>query len=239
MRNVAALTKRELVACFLSPIAYVVLTVFVFLPGIVVAEQIIARRSVADLAPAMKLMAWQLLFIAPMLTMRLFAEEFRSGTIEPLLTAPVTTLEVVVAKYLASLMFLLVAFVPTFVYPAVLFQLGRPDPGPIVASYLGLYLLGAYCLAVGMVASACVRTQVSAAVVTIVLLLTLQSLGALVPTDAVDPLSKAVRYLDFWGHCTEGFLRGIIDTRDVFFFVSHSVFCVFLTTVIVTVRRWG
>ena len=131
------------------------------------------------------------------------------------------------------------AFVPTFVYPAVLFQLGSPDPGPIVAGYLGLYLLGAYCLAVGMVASACVRTQVSAAVVTIVLLLTLQSLGALVPTDAVDPLSKAVRYLDFWGHCTGGFLRGIIDTRDVFFFVSHSVFCVFLTTVIVTVRRWG
>ena len=67
----------------------------------------------------------------------------------------------------------------------------------------------------------------------------IQSLGALVPTDAVDPLSKAVRYLDFWGHCTDGFLKGIIDTRDVFFFVSHSVFCVFLTTVIVTVRRWG
>ena len=239
MRNVAALTKRELGAYFLSPMAYVILTAFVVLPGYIVAELLIRRLGVADMTVALYYMAWELLFIAPMLTMRLFASEFQSGTIEPLLTAPVTTLEVVLSKYLASLFVLLVMLSPTSVYVAALSWLGRPDPGPIVAGYFGLFLLGAYFLAVGMVASACVRTQVSAAVITIVALLALQNLGALVPSEAVDPLSKAVRYVDCWGHFSDVFVKGIIDTRDVFFFVSSSVYCVYLTTVIVAVRRWG
>ena len=167
MRNVAALTRRELGAYFLSPIAYIVLTVFVLLPGYVLSELLIRRLATADLTPVIHLMGWVLLFISPMLTMRLFADEFQSGTIEPLMTAPVTTLEVVLSKYLASLLFLLTALVPTFLYGAVLCHLGQPDPGPMVAGYLGLFLLGAYFLGVGMVASACVRTQISAAVITI------------------------------------------------------------------------
>lgn len=238
MRNVAALTRRELAAYFLSPMAYVVLTVFVLLPGYVLSEVTIRQLGVADMGPIINLMAWVLLFISPMLTMRLFADEFQSGTIEPLMTAPVNTLEVVLAKYLASLVFLLVALVPTFLYPAALFALGKPDPGPIVAGYFGLYLLGAYFLALGMVASACVRTQVSAAVITIVLLLGLQIVGQVVPTDAVDPLSKAARYLSYWNHYFGVFTKGIVDTRDVVFFVSHIVFFVFLTAVVVAVRRW-
>ena len=144
MRNVAELTRRELAATFLSPIAYIVLVVFVMLPGYVLSEILIRRMATADMTPVVHLMAWVLLFISPMLAMRLFADEFQSGTIEPLMTAPVTTLEVVLSKYLASLFFLLTALVPTFVYAAVLFQIGRPDPGPVLAGYLGLFLLGAY-----------------------------------------------------------------------------------------------
>jgi len=238
MRNVAALTKRELTAYFLSPMAYIILTVFVLVPGYIFYEFTISRWRVADMTVVIHFMSWVLLFISPMLTMRLFADEFESGTIETLMTAPVTTLEVVVSKYLASLFFLLVTLVPTFIYAIVMFAIGDPDPGPIVSSYLGLYLLGAYFLAVGMAASACVRTQVSAAVITIVLLLLLQILGIIVPQDAVDPFSKALRYASYWNHFIGVFTKGIIDTRDVVYFVSTSLFCVFLTTVIVTVRRW-
>ena len=238
MRNVAELTRRELAAMFLSPIAYIVLVVFVLLPGYVLSEVLIRRMATADMTPVVHLMAWVLLFISPMLAMRLFADEFQSGTIEPLMTAPVTTVEVVLSKYLASLFFLLTALVPTFVYAAVLFQIGRPDPGPVLAGYLGLFLLGAYFLAVGMVASACVRTQVAAAVITIVLLLALQTLGTMVPSEATDTLSRVLRYLSYWEHFVAVFARGIIDTRDVVFFVSHCAFCVFLTAVIVAVRRW-
>ena len=237
MRNVATLTKRELIAYFLSPIAYIILTVFILLSGYVFFE-ILTRSQVAEMAGIIGFMGWILLSVSPMLTMRLFADEFQSGTIETLMTAPVTTLEVVRSKYLASLVFLLAMIVPTMVYAAVLFAFGTPDPGPILAGYFGLFLLGAFYLAVGMVASACVRTQISAAVLTFVVLLLMWIMGFLVPRDAVDSFSKALRYISFTGHFFEGFTKGIIDTRDVFYFVTTSLFCIFLTTVIVTVRRW-
>jgi len=185
------------------------------------------------------------IFVLPLLTMRLFSDEFESGTIETLMTAPVTTLEVVLSKYLASLVFLLVLVLPTVLYAAVLFAYGKPDPGPILTGYLGLFLLGALYLAVGMVASACVRTQIGAAVISIVALFLLYILGFIVRPDAVGPVSKALRYISFTTHFFQeepsvpgAFLRGIIDTRDVIYFLTMSLFCIFLTTVLVTVRRW-
>jgi ABC-2 type transport system permease protein len=237
MRNVSALTRRELGAYFLSPTAYIVLTVFVLLTGWIFFDFINAQHE-ASILPVVYFMGWMLLFISPMLTMRLFADEFQTGTIETLMTAPVTTLEVVLSKYLASLFFLLVVLVPPMLYGAILFSVGDPDPGPIVAGYLGLFLLGSYFLALGMVASACVRTQISAAVITIILLLILQILSFIVPAENVDAFSKALRYISYWNHFYGVFTKGVIDTRDVVYFVSVSLFCVFLTTVIVTVRRW-
>ncbi len=237
MRNVATLTKRELIAYFLSPMAYIILTVFLVLIGYLFFEFLTFSRR-ADMTQILGFMGFIWIFILPLLTMRLFADEFDSGTIETLMTAPVGTLEVVLSKYLASLVFLLVLILPTMFYAAILFAFGKPDPGPIVAGYFGLFLLGAFYLAVGMVASACVRTQIAAAVVSIVLLLLLYILGYIVRPDAVGPLSKALRYLSFTHHFFDVFTKGIIDTRDVLYFVTMSLFCVFLTTVIVTVRRW-
>ena len=237
MRNLATLTKRELVAYFLSPMAYIILTVFILLSGYLFFE-IISRIRQAEMTGLIGFMGWLLLSVSPMLTMRLFADEFQSGTIETLMTAPVTTLEVVLSKYLASLMFLLVMIAPTMLYAAILFHYAEPDPGPIVAGYFGLFLLGGFYLAVGMVASACVRTQVSAAIVTFIVLLTLFILGSLVGRDAVDPLSKALRYISFYDHFFEDFTKGVVDTRHVVYFLTMSLFCIFLTTVVVTVRRW-
>lgn len=237
MRNVAALTKRELVAYFLSPMAYIVLTVFILISGYVFFE-ILSISARADMQGIISFMAWLLLFVSPMLTMRLFADEFQSGTIETLMTAPVTTVEVVLSKYLASVVFLLVLIVPTMVYAAILLGFGEPDPGPIVAGYFGLFLVGSFYLAVGMVASACVRTQISAAIITFIVLLTMDILRFLIRSDAVDPLSKALRYICFSNHFFGVFTKGIIDTRDVVYFLSTGIFCIFLTTVIVTVRRW-
>jgi len=237
MRNVAALTKRELVAYFLSPMAYIVLTVFILLSGYIFFEILSLSRQ-ADMTGILSFMAWLLLFVSPMLTMRLFADEFQSGTIETLMTAPVTTVEVVLSKYLASLLFLLAMITPTMLYAAILFAYAEPDPGPIVAGYFGLLLVGGFFLAVGMVASSCVRTQISAAIVTFIVLLSMDILRFLIRPDAVDPLSKALGYLCFSNHFFGVFTKGIIDTRDVVYFLTTSVFCIFLTTVVVTVRRW-
>lgn len=237
MRNVATLTKRELIAYFLSPMAYIILTVFLVLIGYLFFEFLTFSRR-ADMSQILGFMGFIWIFILPLLTMRLFADEFDSGTIETLMTAPVTTIEVVLSKYLASLVFLLVLILPTMLYAAILFAFGKPDPGPVVAGYFGLFLLGAFYLAVGLVASACVRAQIAAAVISIVLLLLLYILGYIIRPEAVDPLSKALRYISFSQHFFGAFTKGIIDTRDVLYFVTTSVFCIFLTTVIVTVRRW-
>ncbi|HUT31928.1 MAG TPA: ABC transporter permease [Planctomycetota bacterium] len=237
MKNVATLTKRELVAYFLSPMAYIILTVFLVLIGYLFFEFLTFSRR-ADMTQILGFMGFIWIFIMPLMTMRLFADEFESGTIETLMTAPVTTFEVVVSKYLAALTFLLVLILPTMLYAATLFVYGKPDPGPIVAGYLGLFLLGAFYLAVGMVASACVRTQIAAAVICIVLLLLLYILGYIIRPEAVDPFSKALRYISFSQHFFGAFTKGIVDTRDVLYFLTTSLFCIFLTTVIVTVRRW-
>jgi ABC-2 type transport system permease protein len=218
--------------------AYVVLTVFVIVPGYIFYEFPVTRLRTASLEQVMNYMSYVLLFISPMLTMRLFAEEFQSGTIETLMTAPVTTLELVLSKYLATLLFLVAMLVPTFAYGAALFALGDPDPGLMVAQYFGLFLLGAHFLAVGMVVSACMRRQVSAAIVTVVLLMVLQTLHFIVPQDALSFTARALRYMSYFGHFYETFMEGFVDTRDLVFFVSTSLFCVFLTAVVVTVRRW-
>lgn len=236
MRNVTALTKRELVAYFLSPMAYVVLTAFLLLSGYVFYSAV-TRTHQAAIAPLIEFLFLLLLLISPLLTMRLFADEFQSGTIETLMTAPVTTAEVVLSKYLAALFFLLVLLVPTMLHAAVLFTLGEPDGGLVVASYLGVFLLGSFFLAAGMVASACVRAQISAAVVTLVALLGLLVLPMLVPQSSTDSFSEALRYLCYTPHFEE-FTKGIVDTRDVVYFLLANVFCVFLTMVVVTVRRW-
>lgn len=236
MRNVTTLTKRELVAYFLSPMAYVVLTAFLLLSGYVFYHAVTSTHQAA-IAPLIEFLFLLLLLISPLLTMRLFADEFQSGTIETLMTAPVTTAEVVLSKYLAALFFLLVLLVPTMLHAAVLFTLGEPDGGLVVASYLGVFLLGSFFLAAGMVASACVRAQISAAVVTLVVLLGLLVLPMLVPQSATDSFSEALRYLCYTPHFEE-FTKGIVDTRDVVYFLLANVFCVFLTMVVVTVRRW-
>jgi ABC-2 type transport system permease protein len=236
VRNVATLAKRELLAYFLSPMAYVVLTVFLLLSGYMFFGSVTATRQ-ATVVPLVEFLFLLLLLISPMLTMRLFADEFAGGTIETLLTAPVTTAEVVLSKYLASLFFLLVLVVPTMAHAAVLLALARPDGGLVTAGYLGVFLAGSFFLAVGLVASACVRAQISAAVVALVLLLTLLVLPNLVPTDAAGPLPDALRYVCCTPHFEE-FTKGVVDTRDVLYFLMADAFCVFLTSVIVAVRRW-
>jgi len=238
MKNVAALTRREIGTYFLSPMPYIVLLVFIVLSGIIFFDAL-DRFHQADMRGVVGFMGVLLMFVSPMITMRLFAEEFESGTIETLMTAPVTTFEVVLSKYLASLFFLVVALAVSMVYPVVLFWVGQPDPGPVVAGYLALLLLGSFFIAVGLVASACVRSQISAAVATLFVLLVLWIvIPWLFSREAVDPISKAVRYLSFFDHFADFFGKGAVDTRHVVYFSSTNLFCVFLTTVIVAVRRW-
>lgn len=237
MVNIPALTRRDASAIFLSPIAYVVTAFFLLLSGyffwvIAINSQEASLRYVLDNIGMI------LVFVTPLLTMRLISEETRSGTIETLMTAPVTDFEVVFAKYLAAFVFLLVMIIPTVAYGFILCTLAEPNPdlGQMVAGYTGLILMGGMFLSIGLFFSSVTTNQIIAAVATLITLMLLSVLTYM--ADAASGVWRDVlEYVGAMGHLSS-FQKGLIDTRDVVYFVSITVFFIFLTVRSLESRRW-
>jgi ABC-2 type transport system permease protein len=226
MRVFAALLLKEEMAVFTSPIAYVVLTVFLVIMGYTFTLTLFVSH-----APTLIHIFFQIyvlfLLTVPILTMRLVAEERRLRTIELLLAAPVSEVAVVLAKYLASLSLVLVMLVLSGAYAATLGILGRPDWGPIWSGYLGLLLLGAALVAVGLLTSSLVANQVVAALLSLSLFLLLwiiDRFGWLLP----DPFDAFVVNLSLLVHF-KPFATGSIFLSDAGFFVSVALLGLFLS----------
>jgi len=231
----AAVFRREIYAYFLSPMTYLVWVVFLVGAGYLFAASL-RDGAPASLDPTFLNLGALLLFVIPLLTMRLLAEEHRLGTLEVLLTDPVDEAVVVAGKYFASLALFLIFLLPTGVFPAVLARVGSPDPGPVLGGYVGLVFIGAFYLAVGLLASAATLHQVAAAALTFTVLLVLWLLGAfadgMVPgraRDAVEYLSTFTRFAPF--------RRGILDTRALAYCTSLTVLCLFVAARILALRR--
>ena len=181
MHNTLAIAKRELVSYFTSPVAYVVTAAFLVIMGLLFGYVLAAplQYRVASLSPVLGSVPVILLLVAPALTMRLLAEEQRSGTIELLLTAPVRDWEVVAGKFLASLALFLTMVALTLYYPLILMTFGNPDMGVLAASYIGVILIGASFLSLGLLASSLSQNQVVAAMISFGLILSLWLIGFL------------------------------------------------------------
>ena len=237
MSSVWAIAKRELYAYFGSPIAYVVAAAFTFLCGLLFVGGV-ARMQDATLQSVFGSLSIVLIFIAPVLTMRLLSREQDQGTIELLLTAPVRDWEVVVGKFLASFLYYLGMIAVTGLYVVVLVAFGNPDLGTIGASYLGLALLGAGLLALGTFASSLTGNQVVAAVVGVVgsvslwLLDIVSGLGIFGQTGG-----EVISFLTPSGHYYT-FLDGVIDTRDLVYYFSFAFVFLFLAGRVLESRRW-
>jgi ABC-2 type transport system permease protein len=237
MRKTLALISRELVAYFSSPLAYVVLTAFLFFNGLVfwmIAAFLNDPRTQA-MAP-LKLMFggtiyfWLfLLFLVPVITMRLLSEERRSGTLEVLLTAPVTEAQVVLAKFIAAFAFYLFLWVPTLTYVAILASYSSIDLRTVAAGYLGIALLGLLFTAVGMLTSALSRNQIVAAIFGFAILVVLFSVGLLEQLATAPALKSALGYMNLWNHMDD-FSKGLVDTRHVVYTVSLAGLFLFLAT---------
>ncbi|HUU31695.1 MAG TPA: ABC transporter permease, partial [Phycisphaerae bacterium] len=173
MGKVWLLTRRELSAYFVSPIAYVAMALFLLLVFFVslLWFGIFRPGQPAQMHYVFSVMTFVLILVVPALTMRSVAEERSSGTIETLLTAPITDFQVVIAKFLGCWLFYLAMLAPTALYVVVLAAFGNPDYGPILGGYLGLVLLGAMYVAIGILASSLTKTQVIAFVVALFTLL--------------------------------------------------------------------
>jgi len=244
MRIVWTIVKRELAAYFTSPVAYVFLVIFLLLTGFFTfTAGNFFERGEAGLGAFFGWHPWLYLVLVPAVGMRVWAEERRSGTIELLLTLPVATWQAIVAKFLASWLFLALALALTFPAIVTVNVLGDPDNGVIFAGYLGsLFLAGAY-LAVSCMTSAMTRNQVVAFILSMVVCLFLVLAGFNPVTDlmvrwaspaVVDTIAAFSVVTHF-----DGFQRGVIDSRDLLFFLSVIGFALFATGVIIRSHRAG
>jgi ABC-2 type transport system permease protein len=244
MSPVPTLIKRELGAYFTSPVAYVFLVIFLLLAGFFTfTAGSFFERGEASLAAFFGWHPWLYLAVVPAIGMRLWAEERRSGTLELLFTLPIATWHAILAKFLASWLFIGVALALTFPTVLTVNVLGDPDNGAIFAGYLGSFLLAGAYLAITCMTSAMTRNQVIAFILSVVICLFLILAGFNPVTDllvrwASPALVDTVAAFSVVTHF-DGFQRGVIDTRDLFFFLSVIGFALFATGVILRGHRAG
>lgn len=245
MTGILATFLRELRAYFFSPLAYGVMTLLLLVNGgvfwLIVSFLNDPRAQFGaplQLFFGQTIFFWLvLLFVAPVLTMRLISEERRSGTIEVLMTAPVTEGQVILGKYLAALVFYVFLWAPTLIYAAIIDYHSEVDWGPIAAGYIGVVGIGALFLAVGTFASALSRNQLVAATLTFAMLVPLFAFGLLENLVNSDLLKQVFSYLNLWQHMDD-FGKGIVDTRQLVYYLSATVLFLFLAARSLEAKKW-
>jgi ABC-2 type transport system permease protein len=245
MRAFWATFLRELRAYFVSPLAYLVMFFFLIYNGLTFATIISYLndpRNPGTERPMDSMFQgfffWViLLFISTVLTMRLISEELRSGSIEVLMTAPVTEAQVVLGKYSAALTFYCALWLPTVAYAGIVSHYSHVDWGPIAGGYFGIFCLGALFLSIGVLFSALTRSQLLAAVMTFAVLFILFLVGLLENLFTNETLKQALGYLDLYGHMEE-FHKGIVDSRHLIYYASAIGFFLFLASRALADRKW-
>ena len=235
MRNILAIAGKEFRAYFGAPSFYLIIAVFLFVAGYGFGWTAVTYQETT----IQGFLGWSsffLLFLGPALTMRLLAEEEKLGTIELLLTAPVRDMEVVLGKYTAALGMFGVMLILTFFYPILLSIFGHPDWGPILSGYLGIFLLGAVFLSIGIFASSLTSNQIVAYALGSILVLSFWFIGYAtgVVGDAAD---KVFRYISISSYFP-AFGRGVIDSNAIVYYISIIVVFLFLTTRSLETSRW-
>jgi len=242
MRNIAVIIRRELQSYFATPLAYVFIVIFLALAGtLAFFVGNFFDRGQADLQPFFTFHPWLYLVLIPALAMRLWAEERKSGTIELLLTLPVSMTEAVVGKFLASWIFAGIALALTFPFWITVNYLGHPDNGVILASYIASFLMAGAFLAVGSAISALTKNQVIAFVVTaaVCFVFTVSGSGIVLgflKDWAPQAVLDTVTNMSFISHFN-AIVRGVIDLRDAVFFASVIVFFLYANAVIVDLKK--
>jgi ABC-2 type transport system permease protein len=235
---------RELRAYFVSPLAYVVLFFLLLLDGVVFS--VIVTYLADPRQPAGRpfdfffggFPFWLIvLFAVPVITMRLLAEERKSGSIEVLMTAPISEGQVVAGKFLAALAFWVVLWLPTALYAVILERFGDVDWGTLGAGYLGILLLGAFFLSIGIMASALTRNQIVAAVAAFSLSLLVFLIGFVIDLVDQPALQELTGYVSVIDHMDE-LRRGIVDTRRLVYYLTGTFFFLFVAARALEDRKW-
>lgn len=251
MRNVLAIADKELRSYFASPIAYVIIGLFALLFGyfFYLYLDVFVRNSMSAMgmgptpninqhmiAGVLLNTAVVILFVMPMITMRTYSEEKRSGTIELLLTSPITDWQIILGKFLGAMGLYASMLLVTLLYMAILFIYGNPEWRPVVAGYLGLLLMGGCFISVGLLISSLTKNQIVAGIMTFAVFLMLWVINWI--GDSSGPVTReVVNYLSITQHFDD-FARGIIDTKNVIYYLTFITFGLFLTAKSVDSERW-
>lgn len=242
MRNIWTIARREYYLYFATPIAYAVAFMLLLILGVIFyfnLQYALMQQYAPGVQIVLSPLVFLLLFLSPAISMRLLADEQRMGTIELLLTAPVRDWELVVGKWLGGFLFVLTLVAVTWVYPLILNQLVDPgiDQGRLISSYLGLVLVTAAFVAVGVAVSSFFDNPIAAYFVTLGVLLVLWVITT-APQSTIGGGNELVTYLNFRNHYYNTFYEGIIDTRDIIYYLSLTALSLFLGSVSVETRRW-
>ena len=245
MSKSLVLARRELAGYFYSPMAYVIgalimlvmSALFFFGFELTGIPRVFQAGSEASLRPLFESMAYVMIFAAPLLTMRLLSGEYDSGTIETLMTSPVTDTQVVIGKFLGVLCFYMVLLAGTGVFLVLMIIYGQPDAGVAIMGYLGMTLMGAAFLAVGLFTSALTRYQIIAAVGAMAILAVFSILMQQVVAHGAEPWNYLARHLSAMTYFKD-FARGISDTRGLVFFLTATALFLFLSVKTLESRRW-
>ncbi len=242
MKNIITIFKRELSSYFATPVAYVFIVIFLIMSGALTFYLgNFYERGQADLVPFFQFHPWLYLFLVPAIAMRLWAEERKSGSIELLMTLPISVGQSVIGKFFAAWIFIGIALFLTFPIWITVNYLGNPDNGVIFAAYLGSFLMAGGFLAIGACISAMTKNQVIAFIITVVICfifllagssLVLNFFKAWIPQSIVDAISS----LSFLTHYAS-IAKGVIDLRDVIYFVTLIGFWLYANALVVEIKK--
>ncbi|MFP4139510.1 MAG: ABC transporter permease [Planctomycetota bacterium] len=237
MRKMLTVARRELAGYFFSPMAYVKGASFLLAASLWFFAMIFQPGQPATLRPLFEGIAYLMVLTIPLLTMKLLSEEVRSGTIETLMTAPITETQVILGKFLGAWVFFLALLAGTGVYLGLMIAYGQPDPGVAAMGYLGMVLLGAAFLAVGLFASSLTRHQAVADITAMGILAVLTFGMQLLAMHGPDALRSFATRLNMFTYLRE-FFRGVFDLRGAVFLLSVTALFLFLSVKSLESRRW-
>jgi len=242
MRNIWLIARREVKLYFISPVAYAVAFLVLLVLGIIFYGNIVYAAN-ANYAPGVDIvlspMVTLFLFSIPAITMRTLADEQKSGTLELLLTAPIRDWELIVGKWLGSFIFVAIIIAVTLIYPYAINQMVKPsiDQGTVLSGYLGLLLMTGSFTAIGVFASSLYSNQIAAFFTSLGILMAFWLIG--LPSQALGGSGSAIlQYLTITSHFSNSFLQGIIDLKDVLYYISLIALALFLGASSVESRRW-
>ncbi len=237
MKNILTIFFKELKSYFNSPVAYIfIITFLLFSSWLFFRTFFLAGQ--AHMRPLFGILPWLFLILAPAITMRAWAEEKKMGTMEVLMTLPLKEFEVVLGKFFSSFIFMIIAVVLTFPLALTLYIMGDPDTGAILGGYLGACLMGGAYLAIGLFISSLTSNQIVAFIVSIVICFAFLIIGEdFVLMSTPSMIVPLFTYLGLGAHF-ESISRGVIDSRDIIYYLSVIGFFLFLNTLAIESRKW-